>query len=306
MKSSRPLGLALALYILSLIGSAPASDAAAKDWPEGFEIAERTTSPDGRLGLLIPTQEAGQTLDEDKITNTIVDLKTHRQIAVVRGVKYWHENHTGLVVQWAADSRWCAVTFDARYGFDTITIVDLHGDKPAQFEVGKHIQTALDAIIAQQAHSKDAGGYATAWFRSGTGREVLVRATAATNPKQLEGTPTYCAYFSGTLDLAAGGKWLHSEARKVTSEDQDGLESAFGELSEDGISFPDEKDRLKYYDDFLNAVYHGVRLALPPERFAAVKKEQIAWVKQLEAKPSVDEKCKFIASRVKELQSLLW
>jgi len=50
----------------------------------------------------------------------------------------------------------------------------------------------------------------------------------------------------------------------------------------------------------------AVRLVLPPARFAAIKKEQIEWLKKREANTSIEEKCKLMEARIKALQELLW
>lgn len=53
-------------------------------------------------------------------------------------------------------------------------------------------------------------------------------------------------------------------------------------------------------------VYGAVREILPAVRFAAVKKQQLAWLKQLEACGSDAQKCDLIAARVKELRQMVW
>ena len=78
-------------------------------------------------------------------------LSRHRRIAVIQGVHYVHENHTGLFVDWAADSSWCAATYEARYGFETITLVELKSG--TQSDLGKHIQKELDAGIVKSGGS---------------------------------------------------------------------------------------------------------------------------------------------------------
>jgi hypothetical protein len=45
---------------------------------------------------------------------------------------------------------------------------------------------------------------------------------------------------------------------------------------------------------------------LPADRFAAVKREQFAWLKQFEAVSSKAKKCDFIAARIEQLRGLVW
>ena len=42
----------------------------------------------------------------------------------------------------------------------------------------------------------------------------------------------------------------------------------------------------------MNKVYRAAQFILPPAGFAAVKREQIEWLKKRNATPSTDEKCK--------------
>ncbi len=97
-----------------------------------------------------------------------------------------------------------------------------------------------------------------------------------------------------------------SDARKIDLEEKEALDSAFiGTLAEN-MTFASDTDRLKRYDDVLNEVYRAVRLLLPGERFAAVKKTQIAWLKQLDAIRSAAGKCKFMEARIEALREFAW
>jgi uncharacterized protein YecT (DUF1311 family) len=55
----------------------------------------------------------------------------------------------------------------------------------------------------------------------------------------------------------------------------------------------------------MNKVYLAVRLVSPPARFAAIKKEQIEWLKKRDANTSIVEKCKLMEARIQALQKLL-
>ena len=146
---------------------------------------------------------------------------------------------------------------------------------------------------------------ALAHFRLGADRKISVIATANDNPKSLEDRQTHSVFFQGTFDLVTG-KWIRSEARKITSREEDDLRSAGIEGIDGGVTFSSEEDKFRSLDVTLNEVYRALRIVLPAERFAAVKKEQIAWLKRLEASRSVAAKCELIAARVKELRDLVW
>jgi hypothetical protein len=304
MLTPRVITIASLLCLLQNAVLLPPASAAGEGWPEGYEIAGHSESPDGSFGVLLPTREKAETIDDTEILNTLVNLKTHQRLGVIRAAHYFPgQSHSFLNVAWAADSSWCIVSWDGRYGFDSITLLEPKGATCTQTELGKHIQQALNAAIAKQAHDKSASSYGNAYFHSGPGRKVLVRATAFTNPKSLENVPDYHARFEGTFDLATR-KWTASEARKIG--DIDALQTAYSDTLDEGLTFSEEKDRLSWHDERLNEVYAAVRTVLPAERFAAVKKEEIAWLKQLEAADTPAKKCDLIAARIKELRKLVW
>ena len=302
MPSARILSLvALFCSLHCVVGLATTR---ADGWPEGYELAEKSESPDGHYGVLLPSRLVADAIDDEDIKNTLVDLKSHHHLGVIRGAHYFPgQNHRGLTVAWAADSSWCAVTYEARYGFGQITLVEPHGGKIAQADLGTHIHKALNAAIARQAHDSTVEGYGSAYFRAGPSHTVLVRAYAFTNPKSLEDQSTWCALFEGTYDPASG-KWTRSDSRKIDSGDP--FEIAYGQFLDEGNTFSTEEDRLAWFDARLNDVYQAVRIVLPAERFAAVKKEQIAWLKQLNTHRSAADKCKFIGARIQQLRQLMW
>ena len=274
--------------------------AAGSGWPDGYLIEERSKSPNGRYGVLIPTRDEADDAGE-KITNTLVDLKTHKRVAVIRGMHHFQgQNHAGLIVQWAEDSSWCAVTFEARYGFGTITLVELKSG--TQTDVGDHIQNVLDANITRQA-GVPSGCYGSAWFHAGPGPTILVRGTGYTNPKALPDQRNDYALFLGTFDLTKH-RWTRSESREI--DNLDPFEVAFGDYLGDGTTFSTDEDRQQSLDSRLNDVYGALRKILSAERFAAVKKEQLAWLKRYEAAESVSKKCDLLSKRIKELRHYAW
>jgi hypothetical protein len=290
------------LCLLSFVIAIPAVRAAKEGWPEGYEIAEKSESPNGRYGVLLPSRETAQDLDEDKIVNKLVDFKTSRSLCVIHGVQYFPgQNHYGLKVKWAPDSSWCAVTYDARYGFGKITLVEIENGKCRQSDLGGYIQGALDEAITKESHKVQTSGYGDAFFRPGPKHTILVRATAYTNPKSFEDQPTNYVRFQGTFDLNTH-KWTQSSAAGL--DNWDALSAAYRDDLEPDAD--NDEDRAKQYDERLNVVYSAVRAVLPAERFAAVKKQQIAWLKQLETRDSAAAKCQLLRARIKELSDLLW
>ena len=296
----------LALSLMHIAVCLRVASAAEAAWPAGYEVAEDSESPNGRYGVILPSREKAIEGNNDSFPNSFADLKTHRSRGVIRGVDYFQgQNHRGLSVAWAGDSSWCVLQYEARFGFDTISVIEPRGTTFTQTDIGRQIQKSLDAIIARQVRDGSAEGCANAHFRPQPGGRLLVLATANDNPKCIGDQPTHCAFFHGRFDLAAG-KWVRSDARKITRNEENDLESALITGIDDGRTFSSETDKLRSLDERLNEVYRALRIILPAERFAAVKKEQIVWLKRLEASRSVATKYELIAARVKDLRDLAW
>ena len=295
----------LAAVVLSLgsgvLHSAPTTDR----WPEGFELDEEANSPDGNYGVLVPTRDAADD-DEEKIPNKIVDLKSHRILGTIKGAHYFNgQNHHGLDVTWANDYSWCAVNYLGRFGYESITLIDLKDGAFKQAELGAHIEHALGGEVSRQSKGRETGANGNPAFNDGPGRQVKIRTTGFTNPKQLSDQLTLGALFSGTYDLATQ-KWLSSSVRAIDPNITEDLDFAFSCAPMDDSNIASAEDKFKWYDDSLNQVYRALRFLLPPERFAKVKKEQIAWLKTLEAAGSNDAKCKLMRERIGQLRELAW
>jgi len=126
-----------------------ATKAAAGDWPDGCVVCENTQSPDERYGILVPSMDAWEKDESLEETNYLADLKAHQLMGKIRGADYFeHQNHRGLQVTWAPDSTWCIVEYDGRFGFDTISILELKGSGFVQTDIGKQIDKSLKAAVA--------------------------------------------------------------------------------------------------------------------------------------------------------------
>jgi hypothetical protein len=298
--------VSILLFALSL-SIAPSDAAGDNDWPSGHVVYENTESPDGRYGILVPSMDAWEKDESLGETNYLADLKSHRLLGKIRGADYFErQNHRGLQVVWAPESTWCVVEYDGRFGFDTISILEVKGSGFVQTDIGKQIDKSLKAAIAKQSRDpENSGGDATPDFRIGADRKVRVGAVSTTDPKQLNEKGGYYALFHGTFDLRAK-KWLMAEARPLTGSEYDGVSDPFGDLGVDETTFSTEEEKEKWLDDRMNQIYLAVRLLLPQARFAAVKKEQIEWLKKRDAAASIAEKCKLLEARIRALQDLLW
>ena len=301
-----------AARILALLFGLPlnvalSEPAAAVDWPDGYVVYENTTSPDGRYGVLVPTMDAWEKDESLSEANYLADLKSHRVLGKINKLDYFeHQNHRGLEVFWAPQSSVCIVENDGRYGADSISVLEINDSSFAQTEIGDRIQKSLDGAMKKQAHT-EMGGYVSPYFRFGTDRKVRVRALSQNNPKQFDDVKTYYALFQGTFDVGAK-KWGVMDARSISAEQDDALTTAYSDFDQDleHTTFENEEDKAESLDQTMNKVYRAAQFILPPARFAAIKREQIEWLKKRDAAPTISEKCKLMEARIKALQELVW
>jgi len=292
------------LVVGALMMAGPTAVSAA-DWlPKHYVVAEDSTSPDGRFALVIPGREAFD--DDNPISiNYLADVKAHQLLGKIRNSDYIQgQNHRDLLVFWTPDSSRVLVNYEARFGFGQLMVLEPKGKDFAQAEIGNVVQIALDAVTTKQAKGEKLaanGELFSRWLPDG---KLRLRALGMTNPKQLEGVKTYYSYFEGTYDPQTQ-KWSGTQSRPITDH-FDALGDLFRAPDFTSATYNDEKDRAKALDDQLNSVYGALRSILPADRFAQVKKEQIAWLKTRDAAGSTKEKCDLIEARIKALQELAW
>jgi uncharacterized protein YecT (DUF1311 family) len=272
---------------------------AANDWPVGYVVYDDTQSSDERYGILVPTSDATENDPSLEEINYFADLKNHRVLGKIEGADYFeHQNHRGLKVIWAEDSSWCIVEYEDRFGFGSISLLEPKESKFVQTDIGKRIEKTLATA---------GGGDATVYFRVGTNGKLTVRAISTTDPKELDIKHAHWACFFGTYDLRSK-KWLSAKARALQFDEYRGADSAFGDIDADmdQSTFVREEDKLQSLDESMNGVYGVVRAMLPAARFAAVKKDQLEWLKTRDATGSTEEKCKLTQARIKALQQFVW
>jgi hypothetical protein len=283
-----------------------AAPAMATEWPSSFVVQSGTESPRGRYGILVRPHESESNEDANCY---LADIQSHRVLGKLEGVDYFeNQNHAGLAAIWNADSNRCVVTRDGRFGFDRIALIELHGQDFHQVDLGTAIQHSLDAVTSKEAtkdNVKNPGGFATAYVRFAKDDRVRFRAVSTSNPKELEGVRTYCALFQGTYDPSAA-RWTVTDARPITREMSDMLSEVYGGAGDYTTQFATEQTKAEAYDRVLNEVYSALRFILPKTEFEKVKAEQLAWLKQRDAAPSIEEKNRRVLARVKALQDLLW
>lgn len=296
-------------FLVGWFAVVASANAARIEWPDGYVVYENSKSPDGRYGILVPSMETWEKNESEEAINYLADLKNHCVIGKIRDADYFeHQNHRGLEVRWGDDSSLCVAEYDARFGFDSISILEPKDSNFIQTDIGKKIEKALAAVMVKQSHdSESGGGDATPYFHFAPDHTLRVRVPSTSDPKQLDPKTAHYAFFHGTFELRSK-KWLSADARALDSAQYESAESAFTDLDSqlEGNSFSTEEDKAKWLDEQMNEVYVVVRLILPAAGFATVKKEQIEWLKKRDAAASVEEKCKLMIERIKALQELLW
>jgi uncharacterized protein YecT (DUF1311 family) len=283
-----------------------ASSAMAGDWPKDYVAEENSKSPNGRYAVLVQSQDVAIENDSDESHVYLADVKARATLGTIDKVDYFeHQNHRGLEVFWAPDSTYCVLENDARYGVDTISILEIKDSSFAQTEIGERIQKALDEVMKKQSRDSEMAGDVSVNFRLGNDRKIKVRATSQNNPKQFDDVKTYYALFQGTYDLAAK-KWTVTDARSITSDQDDVLTAGYQTPDFESTTYSTEEDRDKALDEQMNSVYLAAKFVLSPARFAKVKREQTEWLKRRDATSSVKTRCELMEKRIRDLQHVLW
>lgn len=271
--------------------------------PKGFVIHEGSESPDRHYAILIPSAEAVGDGEPKEQPTRVVDLRSHTTVGTLKFSSYFeHANHRSLSFYWADDSTWCAMQSDGRFAFESLSIF--------QIERGSVRQTRIDQRVEEMLHRQLSGENGTdldstsVFMRPGLGK-LRVRVLSDTNPKRFEDRETKCALFQGTYDLSAK-KWTLTDVRSISEAQDDLLANAYQPLEQGGRIFHTESERAKWLDEQLNEVYGAIRLILPPTRFAAVKEEQLTWLKAQPKNDSAKQRNAAWTARIEVLEKLLW
>jgi hypothetical protein len=305
------LVVALAFVSAALLLIPTTADA---DWPKGYVVHENSESPDRQFGMVVPGSEYADEASEDSDqANYLANLKTHERLGKIADADYFErQNHRDLNVIWSADSKACVVEYEGRFGFDTISVLQLKGAGFDQTDLGRHIEKALVAAAGEE-------GTGSAWFRFAPNNKLLVRALYYTgNPKLIDESSKQ-ARFAGTFDLISR-KWSASEADKTN--DWDALSTIYSKPSAvfvvpngdqsklpENITaaiVPSEEKKAETLDADMNEVYKSLRVVLPTARFAKVHEDQGAWLKKCDVAKSVEEKSKLTEERTRALRDLGW
>ena len=277
--------------------------------PNGFE--EVSVSPDERYAVMVPGRdmafapEAERGFNKTNNANYLVDRTTQSIIGKVDKAEYNKGGifHDWLDIIWSDDSKNVIIAHYFRFwGISKVWVIEIGGNKIRQIEIGERIHKDLDKVIAKQAGNKDekGSGAASASFCFEDENRLLIRVVSTTNPRQFSDQKTYAALLQGTFDMSKQ-KWLKEDVRAVKASDLEVLSWVYDYDLEVGKDESEEQ-----LDKKLNDVYAALKIALSPKRFTDLKREQVAWLKQRDAKPTPEAKRKYIAERVEGLLDLLW
>ena len=292
------------VFLIALtLGLAFLGHAHAEFPPKGFIVYEESASPDDRYAVLIPARGVPPQ-DEFKVgsKNFISDLKARKLLGRIDHTDFYEGiYHKYLKVFWAPDSTWCALVYEGRYGFESISVAEIERAKIHQAEIGSYIESTLNSRLKHADEDVDC----IAYLRPGSDRKLRVRALGTTNIKRLENRKTICSLFQGTYDLSAQ-KWSVIDVRTLGDDDFDTLERAYDPFETGGRVFSSENERAQWLDERLNFVYSALRVVLPSGRFAAIKREQIEWLKSQPKHRPASVICVAWTARIKEMDKYLW
>ena len=122
--------------------------------PKGFQVPDSTLSPDHRYGVTVPLLADVLTHGEDyDPPNSVIDMKTGRLLAIIRGAHGWDRmNHGGVVpARWSPDGSLLLWSVEGKWSVRTLVLLKIEQGKVKwQIDV---LQAAQQAILT---HTKEA------------------------------------------------------------------------------------------------------------------------------------------------------
>ena len=274
---------------------------AAGNWPEGYEVRENSQSPDGRYAIIVP-KDLNVNGDKPNV-NYLVDLQTQNLLGPIKYSDYFNgQNHADLQVFWSPDSKWCVAEYENRFGFDRIWLIEPKESTFDLVDIGERLERKLNTLLGEPPRERKEEpvlGVGTAYIRLHNDRAIEIYAVATGDYKEMNEKAAH-AFAAGAYD-AHRKEWKTIRGRRITFDDYVTIESAF-----DTLPSPESTDWAAALENTLNRVYHAARVILPPDRFAQIRREQIAWLKTREGASSLEEKCQLTLARIKQLQENLW
>lgn len=280
--------------VLSLAGLVFGCGIAYAEFPEGFAPGRGLSSPNGQYGILLPDDE--HISDDPKATvNYLADLRAERVLKRLVGCYYWsHSAHRTLTATWSENSQRALVEMGERYGFSELVLVEIQAGKVRQTKLGEAVRRVMEAAVTP------ATVYATTYGRFTDGLLHLY-ALGSTNPRNLGEEGSQVVLFEGRYSVIQH-RWVTQTGRVISSE----LEADLAYALQPMVEVEEGKGTGEVWDACLNRVYRGLQAVLPVERFARVKREQLAWLAKRDGETDVAVRGELVRRRVVELQALFW
>lgn len=277
------------IVVIALVGLV--APAALAQTEPGFRRFEETISPDGAYVLAWGWSKAGdlaalkewpkeQDNDQEAVENYLVDAVEGRVLAIIPGFTYFRgtpgrENHNGLSVGWSADSRDALAIYDGRWTNEAVVWI-----RPATrtlINVRDQLDDAYRGLLKAREKQRDPGGISFQYPAVLPGG-VLVADAWAQHPKE---DPVF--HYRVRFRVKIDGDKARCEVvsgRKIPDEIQEPTDEAA-----------------------LNKVYGQLRASLNDAGRAALKKEELAWLKQRAAMESEVHRDDFTRMRVSALRA---
>jgi len=282
----------MTIRFLILLMALPATVCAvmAGEWPAHSVVKDGSKSPDGRYVILVPdlAYYLADPAHPHEASDYLADIKAHKVLGVIGG-SYEPgriNDHTNVI--WSPDSSRFVIAGGVRWWLE---VLDLVGIEPSGVKHTNLLGPVSDKIDKISKELEDRG----ACLRF-DGDVLRIVCSADDNPKALADRETHRAVFIGSYDLK-GGKWIFSQARKISNKQGEALDSWVWLWEPRGnmkAPTPDQK---------LNAAYQVLRALMPPDRFAHLRQEQRAWLAAAGSGVKEDARVK---ERIAVLERMLW
>jgi hypothetical protein len=267
-----------------------------------FKRFPETISPDGAYALAwgpltdppanpaelseVPYEdEAFDEAQPDSVANYLIDVATRKIVAAIPGFEYfrgpkWRKNRADLEIGWAPDAQNALAIYDGRWSSEAVVWIEPRAHKIV--DVQKQLEEAFRKVLRKKEPKLAAE--VSIYFNSAVipRAGVLILNASGTIPKQ-DDTAAYRLKFKitgagDTVQFHLQNARVIKEAYTVPGDDPEGE---------------------------LNKVYGQLRAKLPEARRAALRDEEMKWLKRREEITDDDCKTSFTNHRIVELRTLL-
>ncbi len=208
--------VALVLVMLSPVrGHAEEGEDSSDGLPSKYSdylIAANTLSPDKKIAVIYPTAHL---YEDESAKDYLVQLQPFQILTALKteSPEFQNKNHGGMSASWSEDGTAVLVTLESKWGPGDVFLYELHeGKLTRSTELLQKVHDLLlpDYKKAMGARYNDTYDFIfetedeTPVCQFSGARQVQIRASATTDPKESPGTTAWEGAFEGTWDIAAG------------------------------------------------------------------------------------------------------